>query len=70
MIKDYFLISDAAHMVEVESHVLRYWEDELGHRYYTNSDIDRFKRIRELKEQGLQLKAIRMLLKDGKNRME
>ena len=39
-----FMISDAAKQVEVESHVLRYWEDELelpikrnklGHRYYT-----------------------------------
>ena len=37
-----YTISDAAKMVKVESHVLRYWEDELaleiprnemGHRY-------------------------------------
>ena len=25
-----YLISDAAKQVEVESHVLRYWEEELG----------------------------------------
>ncbi len=70
-----YLISDAAKQVEVESHVLRYWEEELsipikrnelGHRYYTNDDVDRFKEIKNLKEQGLQLKAIRMVLKDGK----
>ena len=70
-----YLISDAAKQVEVESHVLRYWEEELeipikrnelGHRYYTQEDVDRFREIKTLKEQGLQLKAIRMILKDGK----
>lgn len=70
-----FLISDAAKKVAVESHVLRYWEEELGlpikrnelgHRYYTDEDIKRFQEIRDLKEKGLQLKAIRMILKNGK----
>lgn len=70
-----YLISDASKMVEVESHVLRYWEDELklpvkrnelGHRYYTEEDIMGFQEIKKLKEQGLQLKAIRMILKNGK----
>lgn len=79
MIKDFYLISDAAKMVDVESHVLRYWEEELklpikrnelGHRYYTRKDVERFKEIKELKEQGLQLKAIRMILKDGKIAVE
>lgn len=75
MLKDYYLISDAAKLVDVESHVLRYWEEELqlpikrnelGHRYYTTRDVERFKEIKELKEQGLQLKAIRLFLRDGK----
>ena len=70
-----YLISDASKKVEVESHVLRYWEDELklpvkrnelGHRYYTEEDITEFREIKKLKEQGLQLKAIRMSLKNGK----
>ena len=70
-----YLISDASRKVEVESHVLRYWEDELklpvkrnelGHRYYTEEDITEFQEIKKLKEQGLQLKAIRMILKNGK----
>ena len=70
-----YLISDAAKQVEVESHVLRYWEEELGipikrnelgHRYYTSEDVERIREIKRLKEQGLQLKAIRMILKDGK----
>lgn len=72
---NYLLISDAAKEVCVESHVLRYWEEELrlpikrnelGHRYYTNDDVERFKQIKNLKERGLQLKAIKMILKDGK----
>ena len=68
-------ISDAAKEVKVESHVLRYWEEELhlpikrnelGHRYYTEEDVERFKQIKSMKERGLQLKAIKMILKDGK----
>ncbi|MCM1105319.1 MAG: helix-turn-helix domain-containing protein [Blautia sp.] len=66
-----YMISDAATMAGVESHVLRYWEDELeltiprnemGHRYYTRENIMEFQKIKELKEQGYQLKAIRMIL--------
>ena len=43
-----YMISDAADMVHVETHVLRYWEEELdltiprnemGHRYYTRDNI-------------------------------
>lgn len=58
-------------MVHVETHVLRYWEEELqlpikrnemGHRYYTEQDISQLKEIKVLKEQGLQLKAIRTVL--------
>ena len=29
-----YLISDAAKQVQVETHVLRYWEEELGLKYY------------------------------------
>ena len=66
-----YMISDAANIVNVESHVLRYWEDELelnvprnelGHRYYTKENIQEFQRIKELKEQGYQLKSIRMIV--------
>ena len=66
-----FMISEASRRIEVESHVLRYWEDELevsiernelGHRYYKESDIMFFRKVKELKEQGFQLKAIKMLI--------
>ena len=74
-----YLISDAAKQVQVESHVLRYWEEELGlpikrnemgHRFYTREDIDRFREVRDLKERGLQLKAIRTLLAKGDHKID
>lgn len=69
-----YMISDAANMVHVEAHVLRYWEEELdlsvprnemGHRYYTRENIMEFQRIKDLKEKGYQLKSIRMILHGG-----
>lgn len=66
-----YMISEASKRVGVESHTLRYWEDELslpidrnemGHRYYKDVDIELLKTVKELKEQGFQLKAINMLL--------
>lgn len=71
MDKQRYMISDAAAAVNVESHVLRYWEEELelavprnemGHRYYTQENINQFLKIKELKEKGYQLKAIKMIL--------
>ena len=71
-----YMISDASKQVNVEAHVLRYWEEELqlevprnemGHRYYTEEHIRMFKQIKELKENGYQLKAIKMLLPKLKN---
>ena len=72
-----YLISDAAKVVQAEPHVLRYWEEELelpiqrtelGHRYYTEEDIQTFQNIKELKERGFQLKAIKVLLPELKKR--
>lgn len=71
-----YTISDAARKVEVETHVLRYWEEELGltigrngqgHRFYTEEDMALLGNIKKWKDQGLQLKAIRLMLsEDGK----
>lgn len=72
--ENYLLISDAAKEVGVESHALRYWEGELkmpvkrnekGHRYYTREDVERFKQIKNMKENGLHLKAIRGVLEES-----
>lgn len=66
-----YMISEASKRVDVESHVLRYWQKELGlpisrnemdQRYYRESDIELLRKVKNLKEQGFQLKAIKMLL--------
>ena len=66
-----YMISEASKRIGVESHTLRYWEEELalpvnrnemGHRYYRDTDIELLKTIKKLKEQGFQLKAIKMIL--------
>lgn len=70
-----YSISDAARQINVEAHVLRYWEEELGfeiprnsqgHRYYREIDIELLHRIKDLKEQGFQLKSIKLLMPDMK----
>ncbi len=72
MDKTRYSISEAGKLVGVESHVLRYWEEELqleiprngkSHRYYTELHIRLFQKIKELKEKGYQLKAIEQVLK-------
>ncbi len=69
----HYPISETAKRVGVESHALRHWEEELslpigrtemGHRYYTEEDIQLFSCIKELKEQGILLKEIKELLPD------
>lgn len=69
----HYMISEAAKRVNVETHVLRYWEEELslsigrtemGHRYYTEEDIQLFCCIKELKEQGIPLKELKGLIPD------
>ena len=66
-----YKISEMSKLVHVEAHVLRYWEEELelpirrnelGHRYYTSEDLERFIKIKQLKEKGIQLKGIRTML--------
>ncbi len=68
-----YMISDASRMLGIESHVLRYWEEELdiviprnemGHRYYTDYHINLLRNIRKLKQQGYGLRAIKMMLSD------
>ncbi len=74
-----FMISEAAKQVHVESHVLRYWEEELhlsigrtenGHRYYTNDDIQLFKCIKKLKDEGMLLKDLKPLIPQLKSTKE
>ncbi|MCI8293719.1 MAG: MerR family transcriptional regulator [Hespellia sp.] len=65
------MISEAAKKVDVESHVLRYWEEELhipinrtemGHRYYTKEDIQLFCCIKKLKDEGVSIKELKNIV--------
>ena len=69
-----YMISEAAERTGIEAHVLRYWEEELnldiqrnemGHRYYTERQLEMFKQIKELKDSGFQLKAVKTVLDNG-----
>lgn len=62
-----YTISDAAKLLQVETHVLRYWEEELGlsiprnkmgHRVYHQKQIELLRQIIRWKEEGLSLKEI------------
>lgn len=66
-----YVISEVVKLTNIKSHTIRYWEDELeliidrdamGHRIYTDEDVELFLTIKELKDKGFQLKAIKMLL--------
>ncbi len=66
-----YMISEASKRVNVEAHVMRHWEEELGlnigrtemgHRYYTEEDVRLFNCIKELKEQGMLLKELKALI--------
>lgn len=66
-----YMISEAAKKLQVESHVLRYWEDELGleigrtdmgHRYYTEEDIQLFLCIQKLKNEGMLLRDLKFMI--------
>ena len=65
------LISDACKQLNMEAHVLRYWEEELGlpimrneqgYRCYTNAQLFMFQRIKILRDAGYQLKAIKLVV--------
>ena len=66
-----YTVAETVKLTGVKSYVLRYWEEELslpirrnelGHRCYTQEDIQLFLNIKELKNRGLQLMAIHALL--------
>lgn len=66
-----YSIKEVAGMLEIEAYVLRYYEKELeltigrnsqGHRSYNAQDVDLLRQIKELREQGLELKAVKNVL--------
>lgn len=73
--KLFFRIGEAAGLVGVEPHVLRYWESEFkirtqrsstGQRMYRRKDIAEFMQIRKLlHEDGFTIAGARKALEDG-----
>jgi DNA-binding transcriptional MerR regulator len=73
--KLFFRIGEAAQIVGVEPHVLRYWETEFkmrpqrsssGQRMYRRKDIARFLRVRKLlHDEGFTIAGARKVLLDG-----
>ncbi len=70
-----YVISQVVEKTNIKSHTIRYWEEELnltinrnnmGHRCYSEEHINLFLKIKELKDLGYQLKAIKLLLPDIK----
>jgi len=75
MIQQMYSIKETTQELGVEAHVLRYWEEELGlsisrnaqgRRVYSDKDLDIFRRIKDWKEQGIQLREIRTLIEKEK----
>ena len=62
-----YTVAETVKLTGVKSYVLRYWEDELslpirrnelGHRCYTQDDIQLFLNIKELKDFQMQEKKV------------
>lgn len=74
--KMFFRIGEAASLIGVETHVLRYWEGEFrmrpqrsstGQRMYRRKDLEKFLRIKTLvHDQGFTIAGARQALKDGR----
>ena len=71
-----YSIKEAAEALGVETHALRYWEEELGlsiersaqgRRVYSEEDMAAFRQIMEWKRQGMQLKMIKELIHGEEN---
>lgn len=76
-----FKIGEAAALVGVRPHVLRFWEKEFarvrpqksrnGHRIYSRADVEFLRRIRGLlHDRGLTISGAKALLEDGEDAVE
>lgn len=69
-----FSIKEVTEILDIEAYVLRYYEKELeldilrntqGHRVYRDEDIEKLRHIKELREQGLELRAIKNVINNN-----
>ena len=73
--KKYFSMGEASNLLGVKDHILRYWEKAFkkffsvkrvsNRRMFQKSDLITFLKIKELSQKGLNVKAIKKILKDG-----
>ena len=73
--KKYFSMGEASSILGVKDHILRYWEKAFknffsvkrvsNRRMFQKSDLITFLKIKELSQKGLNVKAIKKILKDG-----
>lgn len=77
--KDYLSIKEVADILDTEGYVLRFYEKELnldikrnakGHRMYSLEDVELLRKIQDMREKGLQLKAIENIVHDGSSEEE
>ncbi|MDD4550060.1 MAG: MerR family transcriptional regulator, partial [Syntrophomonadaceae bacterium] len=69
----FYKIGEVSELLNIEQHTLRYLENSLklrinrnerGDRLYSESDLDTFKLVLQLKEKGLNTTAIRLALEN------
>lgn len=72
--KEFLSVKEVAEILGTEAYVLRFYEKEVnldirrnskGHRVYTLNDVEMFRKIQDMREQGLQLKAIETIVHDS-----
>ncbi len=77
--KEYLSVKEVTDLLNIEDYLLRFYEKQLnleigrnskGHRVYTLEDVELFRRILEMREKGLQLKAIETIVHDGSDEVK
>lgn len=75
----FYKIGEVAEILEIEQHTLRYLENSLklkikrnerGDRLYTDSDLDTFRLVLQLKTKGLNTTAIKLALENTEESAE
>jgi DNA-binding transcriptional MerR regulator len=76
MKEKFYYIKEVSKLLDVPSHILRYWEKELdfkimrdqkGNRIYTEKDIEKLKDVRKLiYEEGFKIKGVKKKLREKK----
>ncbi|MCX7917969.1 MAG: MerR family transcriptional regulator [bacterium] len=76
MKEKFYYIKDVSKLIDIPSHILRYWEKELnikimrdkkGNRIYTEKDVEFFKEIKSLiYKEGFKIKGVKKKLKEKK----